>query len=194
MPQMDGFEATAAIREREKGTGLHVPIVAMTAHAMAGDRNRCLAAGMDAYLAKPIRPDDLAATIEALLPSGVGARSADPTSGSISEAKLLADFDQNGTVLVEVIGVFLVDGPRYLEAIRNARASGDAVSAAASVHALKGSVGLFSSEAYASVRALEQAVKAGDPAADAQQQAVETQIVRLCGELDALRQKLLSEV
>jgi CheY-like chemotaxis protein len=59
MPEMDGFAATAAIREREKVTGHHIPIVALTAHAMQGDRDRFLAAGMDDYLSKPIRPQDL---------------------------------------------------------------------------------------------------------------------------------------
>ena len=59
MPEMDGFECTAVIREREQATGAHLSIVAMTAHAMNGDEARCLAAGMDAYLSKPIRPDDL---------------------------------------------------------------------------------------------------------------------------------------
>ena len=111
-----------------------------------------------------------AAAIESLLPSG----------RTVRAEKLLADFDQNGKVLAEVIGVFLVDGPRYLEAIRQARASGDTVAAAASVHALKGSVGLFSSEAYELVRGLEQAVKAGEPAADARQREVESAIARLC--------------
>jgi CheY-like chemotaxis protein len=59
MPEMDGFEATAAIRESERGTGKHQPIVAMTAHAMKGDDQRCLDAGMDDYLAKPIRSEEV---------------------------------------------------------------------------------------------------------------------------------------
>ena len=59
MPEMDGLECTAAIRERELVTGCHLPIIAMTAQAMSGDAARCLAAGMDAYLSKPIRPDEL---------------------------------------------------------------------------------------------------------------------------------------
>jgi len=66
MPEMDGFQATAAIREVERTTGKHIPIIAMTAHAMKGDRERCLSAGMDAYIAKPIDAGELSMQIEAL--------------------------------------------------------------------------------------------------------------------------------
>lgn len=67
MPEMDGFEATAAIRQGEQVSGRHIPIIAMTAHALKGDQERCLAAGMDAYISKPIRTHDLFATIESVM-------------------------------------------------------------------------------------------------------------------------------
>jgi signal transduction histidine kinase/CheY-like chemotaxis protein len=70
MPEMDGFEATAVIRAKEKATSAHIPIIAMTAHAMKGDEERCIAAGMDAYVSKPIQPEDLFEAIESLVASG----------------------------------------------------------------------------------------------------------------------------
>ena len=66
MPEMDGLEATALIRERERGSGTHLPVIAMTAHAMQGDRDRCLAAGMDGYVVKPIRRPELQAALDGL--------------------------------------------------------------------------------------------------------------------------------
>jgi signal transduction histidine kinase/CheY-like chemotaxis protein len=68
MPEMDGFEATAAVREAEKATGKHVPVIALTAHTVKGDRERCLAAGMDGYVAKPVNPQQLLAEIDRLAP------------------------------------------------------------------------------------------------------------------------------
>jgi CheY-like chemotaxis protein len=67
MPEMDGFEATAAVRASERKTGAHLPIIALTASAMAGDRERCVASGMDGYVAKPIRVKELVAEIERVL-------------------------------------------------------------------------------------------------------------------------------
>jgi two-component system sensor histidine kinase/response regulator len=64
MPEMDGFETTAAIRAQERDTGRHLPIIAMTAHAMQGDRERCLAAGMDNYISKPIKARELIELLE----------------------------------------------------------------------------------------------------------------------------------
>ena len=196
MPGMDGFEATAAIRERERHTGGHTPIVAMTAHAMAGDREKCVAAGMDEYLSKPIRPADFLATIQKLIPSPGRDRPStpEPIRPSLAETELLADFAQNRKVLADVIRVFLVDAPKYLALIRNAAASKDAPAVAAAVHALKGSVGLFSRDVYGMVRTLEQAVKTGGTdAAGSQLAAVESTVTELCEELDRLQQKLSLE-
>jgi two-component system, sensor histidine kinase and response regulator len=87
MPQMDGFEATAAIREIERSTGRHIPIIAMTAHALKGDEERCLLAGMDAYISKPIRTNELLATIESVLRRT--AKAADSTD--VGNSRVLAN-------------------------------------------------------------------------------------------------------
>jgi PAS domain S-box-containing protein len=186
MPEMDGFEATAAIRQRERATGTHIPIVAMTAHAMAGDRERCLEEGMDAYVSKPLRPDDLLATIDGLF-APAHARS------SVDGPTLSADFGHNPTVLAEVIQVFLSDAPGQAAALRAATEAADAGAIAAAAHALKGSVGLFSKgAAYEAARALEQAARAGDlTGVDARCAGVQDELSHLCADLEALLTTLL---
>jgi CheY-like chemotaxis protein len=81
MPELDGLEATAAIREREKGSGVHQAVIALTAHAMKGDRERCMAAGMDGYLSKPIRPQELDAILESYVGRRMGAMNTLETVG-----------------------------------------------------------------------------------------------------------------
>jgi two-component system sensor histidine kinase/response regulator len=81
MPEMDGLEATAAIRERETRSGLHQPIIALTAHAMKGDREKCLAGGMDGYLTKPIRPQELDDILEDYLARRLASLSAIEVAG-----------------------------------------------------------------------------------------------------------------
>jgi two-component system, sensor histidine kinase and response regulator len=181
MPEMDGFEATAAIRQRERTTGKHIPIVAMTAHAMAGDRERCLERGMDAYVSKPLRAEELLATIDGLLAPEHG-------RSSIDGPALVADFGHNPTVLAEVIRVFLSDAPGQAAALRAAMQAADASAIAVAAHALKGSVGLFSKgAAYEAARALEQAARAGDlTAVDARGAGVQEELSRLCADLEGL--------
>jgi two-component system sensor histidine kinase/response regulator len=85
MPEMDGLEATAVIRERKKKTGEHIPIVALTAHAMKGDAERCLSMGMDAYISKPLRFDELLRTMEKLCGTGRGPGFAADSTADLSE-------------------------------------------------------------------------------------------------------------
>jgi two-component system, sensor histidine kinase and response regulator len=191
MPEMDGFEATAAIRQRERATGRHIPIVAMTAHAMAGDRERCLEQGMDGYVSKPLRSDDLLAAIDNIF-EPEKSRSSIESRSSIDGPTLVADFGHRPAVLGEVIRVFLSDAPGQGAALRAAAEAGDAGSIAAAAHALKGSIGLFSKgAAYEAAQALERAARAGDlTSVDERCAAVQDELSRVCADLEALLTKL----
>jgi two-component system, sensor histidine kinase and response regulator len=169
MPEMSGFEATEAIRRRERETGSHTPIVAMTAHAMAGDRERCLKAGMDAYVSKPIRAQQLLATIDDVCDAAPRERDAqadvaDPEgdAAAVDRSALLASFGDDATLLREVVGVFLTDTPKQMAALDSAVARRDAPAIRSAAHALKGSVGLFSTAgAYESAQRLETLARDG---------------------------------
>jgi CheY-like chemotaxis protein/HPt (histidine-containing phosphotransfer) domain-containing protein/anti-sigma regulatory factor (Ser/Thr protein kinase) len=162
MPEMEGFEATRRIREAELATGRHTPIAAMTAHAMAGDRERCLSAGMDDYLSKPL---DKAALL-ALLDRVCAARpdAATPLV-SPNAARPVADESPAGTLDIFSLDTFLdqMDGdealtgrlmallqecmPRLLNDIRNSIARCDATDLAFAAHGLISCLGIFGANA-----------------------------------------------
>jgi CheY-like chemotaxis protein/HPt (histidine-containing phosphotransfer) domain-containing protein len=151
MPELDGFETSLAIREHERTTRRHVPIVALTAHAMKGDAERCLAAGMDGYLAKPLQPAELQAVIARLVPDT-----------AIDQARLLERVGGDAKELAEVARIFLADAPRRLGEIRRAIAERDARALRAAAHALKGAVSNFG--AQSAVEAAFELQKLGDSA------------------------------
>ena len=142
MPEMDGLQATAAIRRREQTTGGRLPIVAMTAHAMRGDRERCLEAGMDGYLSKPIEQDELFRTMDALTGSG-GAPPTAPAPRRASEAildyqQLLGRLGGSTELLQEIAGMFQKEYPKLLERAAQALAARDAVALHRAAHTFKG--------------------------------------------------------
>jgi CheY-like chemotaxis protein len=153
MPEMDGFESTAHIRRAEEGSGRHIPVLAMTAHAMKGDRERCLAAGMDGYLSKPIQPVELFQAIDRVLygPQFVvqAARlqeSADkPSASRIQESldtrELMRRVGGDVSLMKELVRVYLATCPQMIAELRQAVERGDAAAVQRTAHTLKGMVG-----------------------------------------------------
>jgi CheY-like chemotaxis protein len=165
MPEMDGLEATAAIRRWERTTGAHIPIIAMTAHAMKGDRERCLEAGMDGYTSKPIRIKELEQTIAELVPTTsvkLPVSQNDDVHQVIDHAALLAGFDGNRRLLNQIVRLFLADYPQRLAEIKESIHRRDADTLARAAHTLKGSVGNFAAKkAFALAQRLETAGRNG---------------------------------
>jgi signal transduction histidine kinase/DNA-binding response OmpR family regulator/HPt (histidine-containing phosphotransfer) domain-containing protein len=154
MPEMDGFAATAAIRDREKVSGGHVPIVALTAHAMKGDRERCLAAGMDAYVSKPLRVKELFDAITRVLPvvdevvtvqvsNGNPTANGESTVGAFNLAEALGGIEGDRRLFGEMIGLFLEQAQKLLPEIRRAGERGDGEALERFAHMLGGSLGTF---------------------------------------------------
>jgi len=146
MPTMDGFEATARIRQKEAESGLHIPIIAMTAHAMKGDREQCLAAGMDGYIAKPIRAKELYAVVE-----GTAARIRDahwrpPASAEeevIDRDRLLEYAGGSVETLDELVGLFAVECPKLMAKVRDAITRQSPSELQRAAHTLRGSIQVF---------------------------------------------------
>jgi two-component system sensor histidine kinase/response regulator len=137
MPVMGGLEATAAIRTGEQRTGDHLRIVAMTAHAMTGDRERCFAAGMDGYLSKPIDRQMLFTVVEQG-ESGTTAPPGAPVAPSLDRAAMMRRLGGDLELFADVVHLFLEDCPACVAAIKAAIDAHDADGLRTSAHTLKG--------------------------------------------------------
>jgi PAS domain S-box-containing protein len=205
MPEMDGLEAAAAIRKQEAGTGRHIPIVALTAHAMKGDRERCLAAGMDGYVSKPILIEELRKALVQVLPAAEqtspAARPAglpdsragmpDPPvapsslSAAFNEEEALARVDGDREFLRQLAETFLRDCPEWLAEMEAGLAAQAVRRVERAAHALKGATYYFGAPAVvAAAEWLERAAGGGDLSAAATAHRV------VAAEVERLRQEL----
>jgi PAS domain S-box-containing protein len=142
MPEMDGLEATEAIRRNEAGSGRRTPIIAMTAHAVKGDRERCLAAGMDDYISKPLDAELLKQIIKRLTATHEPAVEA--AGGELPG--FLKAFEDDWSFFAEVVEVFFTDYPRQLDSLRASAERGDAAAFRRAAHSLKGVLRNFQAE------------------------------------------------
>jgi signal transduction histidine kinase/DNA-binding response OmpR family regulator len=185
MPEMDGFEAAAAVRAREARAGRksYIPIIALTAHALKGDREKCLAAGMDGYVSKPIRANMLFKVIEEVVPmtthtpqtappvAAVTPTAADTPAATATVAEpafsahaALQRLGGDAELFAELVQLFLQTGPEMMTQVEQAVGAGDCPAIHAAAHTLKGSASNF--EALGVVRAalkLETAARETDP-------------------------------
>jgi len=167
MPEMDGLEATTLLRSREKLTGLHQPVVAMTALVMKGDRERCITSGMDGYLTKPIRPQELDEVLDSYvaqerqaLPAPVSSRSLEP---AVSIEELMERIDGDVSFLAELLELFRGDYTEQAATARQALEKKDNAALQRVSHALKGALGNLAAPTASRLAAeLESMAKIGD--------------------------------
>jgi PAS domain S-box-containing protein len=212
MPEMDGLEATVAIRDMERESSQHLPIIAMTAHAMKGDRERCLAAGMDDYLAKPVDPSTLHAMVERWTPASlrqerpegrkavekVKAFDAQDLNRSSCDAEtfnlaaLRDRVEQDFDLLVEMIELYDSSSPLLLAEVEAAVADRNGQRIARAAHTLKGMFqNLCAAKSAEAAMRLEQSGKGGDLAqADELLVTLKTECDRLKVELNHVAEEL----
>ena len=187
MPELDGFAATRRIRESCNDAIRGLPVVAMTAHALQEDRERCLQAGMSDYIAKPVQPAALAAALS----RWAGCAAPSPTVMEPSRpltwdrSALLARLDGDESLLPEVIGVFLEEMPRQLGALERAVASGSAAAVRAEAHCIKGGCGSFGAMAMSELAKALELAAAEDrvPEAERSAELLRQEFANLKGEL-----------
>lgn len=208
MPEMDGFEATRHIRERERTTGKHAPIIAMTAHAMKGDRQLCLDAGMDGYISKPIHATTLYQTLRTYARRDLDDSQSPPTPRSgdgvaseqsqgagshgtptpiIDRAALLARVGGREDRLRAITRVFLDESSKLMADLNDAVTRGDAPLLHRTAHSLKGAVGIFGVAGVVdAAAALESLGQAGDiSSARDPYTRLERELIRLKADLEA---------
>jgi CheY-like chemotaxis protein/HPt (histidine-containing phosphotransfer) domain-containing protein len=175
MPEVDGYQATAAIREQERHSGRHIPIIAMTAHAMKGDREKCLAAGMDDYISKPIRVATLQKVLQTVQldgqePAGTVRAEASPSVEPGGDSPEFFDKNEarrqclgNDALLGRVVQSFLDSIPRSRQVLQMAAANGNLTALAKAAHALKGAAGsIVAHRCHKAALALERTAKDGN--------------------------------
>jgi two-component system sensor histidine kinase/response regulator len=194
MPEMNGFQATQAIREKEKVTGKRTPIVAMTAHTMKGDKEKCIAAGMDSYLTKPIRTEELLAVLDEI-GSGKSVSEASAASSSKNAASDVLDLNAalgrlegDRDLFGELAQLFKTDCHQYVDGIRRAIVSQDAANLEQQAHTLKGSAANLGASAVShAAHELEKMGRSGDLKHAGEILGVlEKEIARLVSELDTI--------
>lgn len=148
MPEMSGYEATARIRTIEQTQGGHVPIIAITAHAMQGVREDCLAHGMDGYVSKPMDANALQLELQSLLPHAPETPSEPPepaaqTLAVANFAELRQTVGDDKALFDELVALYRADAPGHLQQLRLALAHNDAAAIRRSAHTIRGMVGVF---------------------------------------------------
>lgn len=162
MPVMDGYEATIAIRKNEESTGKHIPILALTANAMTYDRQKCLDAGMDEYLTKPINKDALYNMIEQLLPShGESPVQVDPVESVKTESETLFNKEEllervggDSEFMLELVNMFIEHAPGTIQELETAVSSNDMSATRSAAHKLKGMTSSMSAHELAKEAAI----------------------------------------
>ncbi len=166
MPIMDGYEACRTLRAREQASGTHLPVIAMTANAMSGDREQCLAAGMDDYVRKPVKPEELYGAIARLVatPAAAAAQPEPATDPVLDLDDLRQAAGGDESLALELLKEFLATAPGIFEPLLEALEEADLRAARLAAHNLKGSAWAIGAHALgAALQRIEDATASGSP-------------------------------